>query len=1366
MLAKDKLRGLKERIMIHRMLGISLGALAVFVLGFMLVPVLIAEASAESTEVPIRWDTVSLLLDTDADDTSTEPGENGHGDIIFGNGTGIVPLENNIADGGSSYGRLMVTKKRIGVATSGTFFSVYVSMANSSNSLIMDNTNLEIEATDGTWATPATFSTNGGTGWGFAVPGTMIASSATNPTAPDFSSSAASSALLDQPIAYNTDITGAAALYSNSVWAAVPASNAPQQVWKEENNLHDNYGFGTYTVQTNEGPQEIVSPHSDSGDSRYKSFDIYYAVAVDTNTVAGTYQNQIVYTGIAAASSLDSVSTNLVRDIKFGGLNDVQTLRLDLNDSAASIAPSILTVALVPHETFVKNGYTVENLTLSDYDTCDITDFTRDVAGGYSEITCTMPEEVPESGFGNGTYDYWVNVAGYNYNYVTKVGNTVNGDTVNVGAFVYAGLQTQYATATTQAPDGNGGTTTVALDNRTGNVITEMQQMTPGVCDLTNMWKNTTSLDARIMDYNGLTVLANSAADSAAIGTGTFLLADNRDDKTYLVRRMADGNCWMVQNLDLNLADFAGTSNLTSENTNLNTKSSWDPSAKMLAKSTTLEGGQLVADYQFQDEHSFGSALKWGSICAEGTGPLADPQTSAECSSISVANNSNTAYARSYNNDSTTASSTGAGNGPAYITGTQNIQNATECAKITATSSQASNYCNMGGTVENASSGTDNGLTRDTKWQPDLITDYGGTLVNGSDTFTMRGSMQFGDYYNWYAATAETGTHRDGNITTVNDDICAKGWRLPVKEDSADGSWTKLLRTTYSLADNGTSQTSRSSIGKVMQLPLSIPMTGYYFWSDGVPTNRGRAGRFWTATAPLSERSAYDLGFYGTGYFNPQYKADKSNGFTIRCVNKGSNSETVVSTCDANHVCYNNNGGTGTVADQEVTAAVVPADTTAVLASGSTLSRDGYYFAGWVDNPTGYSDLHAAGETVTVGDLTSNGKTYYAKWVKGSLFEGPASVASFDDGMENWPMEVKIAINPVQAGSGDPSPSNVRPISGWTSATITRTGKNLLEPFVTSRTQNGVAITANSDGSIKINGTATAATNINVNHYDFKAGTYNFTDGLGRTNLDRTLVMYIAEYATTGSANDLVRTTGLSPESRNTEFTYNPEIHGQRLVVGLYVGKNRTVDNVTIYPMLRLASETDSTYEPYKGSSYSVSFPQEAGTVYGGELTIYENGTGKLVVDHTMMTFDGSDMTGIMMLDTSTAGIKRLVIQNSRIPNADGSVPSAGVADIVANRYRTRPADHVYTKNIGIGLTGPGIPAISVYDPNYQTLEEWVASLQASPLQVVYKLATPQTYDLSASQVNAVLTSLNGTNNIWADTGDILQVKYHAQAGN
>ena len=47
------------------------------------------------------------------------------------------------------------------------------------------------------------------------------------------------------------------------------------------------------------------------------------------------------------------------------------------------------------------------------------------------------------------------------------------------------------------------------------------------------------------------------------------------------------------------------------------------------------------------------------------------------------------------------------------------------------------------------------------------------------------------------------------------------------------------------------------------------------------------------------------------------------------------------------------------------------------------------------------------------------------------------STASFSDGADGIPLaSLTAAIEPVQSGSGDPSPSNVRPITGWTEANI------------------------------------------------------------------------------------------------------------------------------------------------------------------------------------------------------------------------------------------------------------------------------------------------------------------------------------------
>ena len=48
------------------------------------------------------------------------------------------------------------------------------------------------------------------------------------------------------------------------------------------------------------------------------------------------------------------------------------------------------------------------------------------------------------------------------------------------------------------------------------------------------------------------------------------------------------------------------------------------------------------------------------------------------------------------------------------------------------------------------------------------------------------------------------------------------------------------------------------------------------------------------------------------------------------------------------------------------------------------------------------------------------------------------SIASFPDGAEGLPVKsLVVNIEPVQAGTGDPSPDNVRPITGWTGANVT-----------------------------------------------------------------------------------------------------------------------------------------------------------------------------------------------------------------------------------------------------------------------------------------------------------------------------------------
>lgn len=61
------------------------------------------------------------------------------------------------------------------------------------------------------------------------------------------------------------------------------------------------------------------------------------------------------------------------------------------------------------------------------------------------------------------------------------------------------------------------------------------------------------------------------------------------------------------------------------------------------------------------------------------------------------------------------------------------------------------------------------------------------------------------------------------------------------------------------------------------------------------------------------------------------------------------------------------------------------------------------------------------------------------------------AVASFPDGSDDYPVvELIVNIEPVQEGSGDPAPDNVRAISGWSAATVKdKDGENVEQWSVT-----------------------------------------------------------------------------------------------------------------------------------------------------------------------------------------------------------------------------------------------------------------------------------------------------------------------------
>ena len=100
---------------------------------------------------------------------------------------------------------------------------------------------------------------------------------------------------------------------------------------------------------------------------------------------------------------------------------------------------------------------------------------------------------------------------------------------------------------------------------------------------------------------------------------------DSRDDKYYLISKLADGNCWMSQNLELMLDS---TKALTNENTDLNTKTSWTPQNSTLTVMPTSstwargDGDSTAVAYSYypiaSDRYYQGGTVKSSTPTASG----------------------------------------------------------------------------------------------------------------------------------------------------------------------------------------------------------------------------------------------------------------------------------------------------------------------------------------------------------------------------------------------------------------------------------------------------------------------------------------------------------------------------------------------------------------------------------------------------------------------------------------------------------------------------------------------------------------------------------------------------------------------------
>jgi len=140
-----------------------------------------------------------------------------------------------------------------------------------------------------------------------------------------------------------------------------------------------------------------------------------------------------------------------------------------------------------------------------------------------------------------------------------------------------------------------------------------------------------------------------------------------------------------------------------------------------------------------------------------------------------------------------------------------------------------------------------------------------------------RGNDALGGYYNWYAATAESGKYTIVTSSIVDDSICPNGWRLP-SNISSYKSWPGLT-SAYEISSNA------DGTKKLRSYPLSNTMPGGYDLSSGALYGRGSYAYYWESVASYNA-GAFLLYFNNASYVNPTANVSRSLGYSIRCVRK------------------------------------------------------------------------------------------------------------------------------------------------------------------------------------------------------------------------------------------------------------------------------------------------------------------------------------------------------------------------------------------------------------------------------------------------------------------------------------------------
>ena len=377
---------------------------------------------------------------------------------------------------------------------------------------------------------------------------------------------------------------------------------------------------------------------------------------------------------------------------------------------------------------------------------------------------------------------------------------------------------------------------------------------------------------------------------------------------------------------------------------------------------------------------------------------------------------------------------------------------------------------------------------------------------------------------------------------------------------------------------------------------------------------------------------------------------------------------------------------------------------------GSIISAAGRYVCPNVDLPNGTYTISwgntSSGNFVRLNVLDSSGN-----FIRRQLTSTSQPQTFTLSGTDAKVQIVFNGITKLQLESGTTASayapySNICPISGWTGANVTRTGKNVINQEGTN-TNNGYAHKSYIDPSGNVRG-ADGSWDV-LEYVPVKPNTTYTISGFTAT-VNNGYLEYNASKQSVANGVALV-----APYT----FTTGQDTY--------YVRFNRQYSTDT-QVQLELGS-TATAYEQYRGETIPISWQSSAGTVYGGTLDVT---SGVLTVDKGFTTIGSGTWTYNVYFSSN-------LIQNIVKKPASNNDTANAICEAYEIKARNSMADKKFcVQNDGMLL---------FRDSAYDSVSAFTTAMGST--KVIFELATPQTYQLTTEEV----TTLLGQNNIWADCG-------------